>query len=176
MADFSQTITNYSPVFSVVFLVLGILLIVWNIILHSILKKIKNSQNTLFSGDPTKNIEKIVLDQKEELKNLDTEVQELYDVTDKINRLTRKSIHKVGVVRFNPFKDIGGNQSFSIAFMDADNNGLVLSSLHTREGNRTYAKTITSGESAKFPLTEEEKSAIEIAGVKKKELSKNKKI
>jgi hypothetical protein len=72
-------------------------------------------------------------------------------------------VHKVGVVRFNPFKDLGGDQSFSIALLDGENNGVVVSSLHTREGNRVYAKPVELGKAVKHPLTEEEQEAIKKA-------------
>jgi hypothetical protein len=67
------------------------------------------------------------------------------------------------VVRFNPFKDIGGDQSFALALLDGKNSGLVVSSLHTREGTRIYSKPVIKGESEKYPLTDEEKSAIKAA-------------
>ena len=55
---------------------------------------------------------------------------------------------------------MGGNQSFAIALLDGHNNGLVISSLYTREGTRIYAKPIIKGNSPRHPLTEEEKKAI----------------
>jgi hypothetical protein len=58
---------------------------------------------------------------------------------------------------------VGGDQSFAIALLDGDDNGLTLSSLYTREGTRIYSKSIVAGKSEKYPLTEEEKQAIEIA-------------
>jgi hypothetical protein len=81
---------------------------------------------------------------------------------DYLEKMSLQSIQKVGVIRFNPFKDTGGDQSFSIAFLDAKDTGFVLSSLFTREGNRVYTKPITEGDS-KYPLTEEEKEVITLA-------------
>ena len=72
------------------------------------------------------------------------------------------SIQKIGVVRFNPFKEVGGDQSFSIALLDANNDGVVITSLYTREGNRVYGKPIKNGKS-EYSLSEEEKTAIEKA-------------
>jgi len=74
-------------------------------------------------------------------------------------RKEKKHVQKVGVVRFNPFKDIGGDQSFSIALLDEEDNGLVITSLYGREGNRVYAKPIEGGQS-KYQLSDEEKEAI----------------
>ncbi len=74
----------------------------------------------------------------------------------------KKTIQKVGMVRFNPFKEVGGDQSFSIALLDADNNGLVITSHYDRESNRVYAKPIEGGTS-RYQLSEEERQAIENA-------------
>ena len=77
------------------------------------------------------------------------------------------SIHKVGIIRFNPFGDIGGDQSFSVALLDGKNTGIVISSLHTKEGTRVYSKPIVKGEADKYVLTEEEKKVVKIAMQKK---------
>lgn len=74
----------------------------------------------------------------------------------------RRAIQRVGLVRFNPFEDTGGNQSFAMALTDAAGNGFVVSSLHSRTGTRVYAKAINDGRSD-GPLSEEEQAALRIA-------------
>ena len=76
------------------------------------------------------------------------------------------NIQKLGIVRFNPFKEIGGNQSFSIALLDGNDDGIVITSLYTKEGNRVYGKPIKNGKS-EYLLSEDEKEAIEYAKRKK---------
>ena len=73
-----------------------------------------------------------------------------------------KDLKRVGLVRYNPFSDAGGDQSFALALLNAQNDGIVLSSLYGREMNRVYAKLIKHGRS-QYQLTEEEKKAIESA-------------
>jgi hypothetical protein len=73
------------------------------------------------------------------------------------------NLQKVGFVRFNPFAATGGDQSFSLALLDRKNNGLVLSSLHSRESTRLYAKTLKRGKSIDYELSKEEQKAIEHA-------------
>ena len=70
-----------------------------------------------------------------------------------------KMIQRVGVVRFNPFPDTGGNQSFVMAMLDARGDGVVLSSLHSRGGTRVYLKQVTIGR-AETALSQEEIEAI----------------
>jgi len=143
--------------------VVGVLLIIWNIFLHLNVSRIKQNQQKLFSGKNGVDLEKTILDQGKNIKELDRDIQDLYGISNQIHNLALKSVHKVGVVRFNPFKDLGGDQSFSIALLDGQNSGLVISALHTREGNRVYAKPVEKGKALKYPLTDEEKEAIQKA-------------
>ena len=76
--------------------------------------------------------------------------------------MAQKSVQKVGVVRFNPFTETGSDQSFSVALLDPDDNGLTISGLFVREGTRLYVKPVSAG-SSKYPLTKEEKQAIDAA-------------
>ena len=71
----------------------------------------------------------------------------------------RKAITKIGIKRFNPFKEIGGDQSFSIALLNEDHDGVVVTSYYGRELNRAYAKAIQHGAS-EHELSLEEKEAI----------------
>ena len=70
-----------------------------------------------------------------------------------------KMIQRVGVVRFNPFPDTGGNQSFVVALLNATGDGVVLSSLHARGGTRIYLKQVDGGK-AETALSDEEMEAI----------------
>ena len=65
-------------------------------------------------------------------------------------------------MRFNPFEDTGGNQSFALALTDAAGTGFVVSSLHTRTGTRVYAKAVTDGRSD-GALSQEETDALRLA-------------
>jgi Protein of unknown function (DUF4446) len=75
---------------------------------------------------------------------------------------SRRSIQRVGLVRFNPFEDTGGNQSFALALTDKKGDGFVVSSLHARVGTRLYAKAIVAGRSD-ATLSAEEAEALRIA-------------
>jgi hypothetical protein len=74
----------------------------------------------------------------------------------------RRAIQRVGLVRFNPFEDTGGNQSFALALIDATGSGFVLSSLHSRTGTRVYAKAVSDGRSD-GALSQEEAEALRLA-------------
>ncbi len=94
--------------------------------------------------------------QVENLKNTQIEINNhLITVDSRLN----KSIRKVETVRFNPFLDAGGNQSFAISFINDEGNGVVLSSLYARDRMSIFAKPITGGKS-EFELSSEEKEVL----------------
>ena len=74
----------------------------------------------------------------------------------------RSAVQHVALLRFNPFEETGGNQSFALALMDARGNGLVISSLHARAGTRVYGKALTGGR-AEVTLSTEESEAVRLA-------------
>lgn len=98
----------------------------------------------------------------EEFQKLENEFRIISKELDNVKKENEFSIKKLGIVRFNPFSEVGGNQSFSIALLDGNDNGIVITSLYNREGNRIYAKPIKSG-SSEYLLSNEEKQAIEQA-------------
>lgn len=73
------------------------------------------------------------------------------------------SIKKVGLVRFNPYRELGGNQSFALSLLDEELNGVVLSALHSRQTTRVYAKPVVLGKETRYSLSEEEREAVKIA-------------
>ena len=66
---------------------------------------------------------------------------------------------KMGFIRFNPFNEVGGDQSFSLALLNGNDDGIVISSLYSRQESRVYAKTVNKGEST-YSLSKEEQKAI----------------
>jgi hypothetical protein len=75
---------------------------------------------------------------------------------------TLSSIQHIGLVRFNPFEDTGSDQSFAIALLDGERDGVVVSSLHGRTNTRVFAKPVEGGAS-RHALSDEEAQAIRIA-------------
>jgi hypothetical protein len=106
----------------------------------------------------------VLLAQIDRADGLNRELDNVYAAVEELRKVAARSLHKVALERFNPFKEVGGNQSFSVAFLDAENTGIVISALHTREGTRVYGKPIVRGGAANYPLTEEEKAVVADAG------------
>ena len=81
---------------------------------------------------------------------------------DDLDKAMSSCLRRIGVVRFNAFDDVGGEQSFSLAMLDARNNGIVISAIYGRQDSRIYVKVIANGE-AERPLGQEEAKALKEA-------------
>lgn len=163
MLEINALIQSYlGPVFLFFFAGLFTVLF-WNSLLQVQLGKFKKRNKELFSGTKIENIEELILKHAKDLKTLDRDIQELYTISNQVNALAWRGYHKIAMVRFNPFKDVGGDQSFALAILNGKNNGVTISSLYAHEGARVYCKSIIAGKSEKHPLTEEEEKAIRLA-------------
>jgi len=88
------------------------------------------------------------------------QLKELDSAFTKAREDMKTHIQKIGFVRFNPFPQTGGDQSFCLALLDEKDSGFVLSSLHSRDTTRFYAKTIKSGKGDGYDLSKEEGRAV----------------
>ena len=135
------------------------LLVILDIFLIIYLYKIKKRLNLLFQGKNATDLEEVLLTQVKQITKQEKTLKEISGKIKVLEKISQKTFQKVGVIRFNPFGNVGGNQSFVIALLDNQNNGFVISSLYTREGNRVYAKPIKDSKS-EYTLSNEEKEAI----------------
>lgn len=74
-----------------------------------------------------------------------------------------KHVQRVELLRYNPYDDTGGDQSFSLALLDKEGSGIVLTSLHARSGTRVFAKSVVKGETSKHQFSKEEELVIKKA-------------
>jgi hypothetical protein len=171
--SFLITITS-NPLLSLIILV-ALIFLAWNLTLHWQIWQTRKKITLMFKGTKVADLEGVIFEQIKRLRQTEKNLKELTHFCQCLEKMAQNSLQKVGVIRFNPFKDTGGDQSFSIACLDAQNNGFTLTSLFTREGTRIYTKPIVESES-KYPLTEEEKEAIRLAlkGGKSEKASKTK--
>ena len=88
------------------------------------------------------------------------DINYLKSYCDKIQKEGLLHIQKIGLVRFNPFKDTGGDQSFILSLTDGNDTGVIISGLYSRSGTRWYAKKVVKGKSVEHELSDEEKKAL----------------
>jgi hypothetical protein len=92
--------------------------------------------------------------------------EEILELERKIGNLEKglvQGISKVELIRYNPYEDTGGDQSFSVVLLNKENTGLVITSLHSRSGTRVFAKEVIMGKAGKFQFSKEESEAVEKA-------------
>ncbi|MDD5696930.1 MAG: DUF4446 family protein [Candidatus Pacebacteria bacterium] len=90
---------------------------------------------------------------------LEEKIEQLEEEFKKEKNKNRMAFKKAGLIRYNPFREKGGDQSFSLALLDEEDKGFVLTSIYTHEGVRIFAKPVTKGES-QYQLSDEEREAI----------------
>lgn len=145
-----------------VFFILSVFF-VWLGILSFLYFKLKKHYNRLIARTNKKNLSEILEKILTDMEISKQQIEELQKKTEiqKIESLTH--IQKVGLLRFNPFNEVGSDQSFVLALLNGENDGVVLTSLHGRTGTRWYGKTISKGQGKEHELSHEEKETIRIA-------------
>ncbi|HNU96740.1 MAG TPA: DUF4446 family protein [Candidatus Portnoybacteria bacterium] len=143
-----------------IILIILIILIIADIILIFLWLKTRKKIKIFMKGSKIVDVEEVITGQIKLIKEIKNDIKKLSNWNEKLQQISNIAITKVGVVRFNPFKDTGGDQSFAIALLDSNDNGLVISSLYSREGTRIYTKPIEAGKSINYNLSDEEQEAI----------------
>ncbi len=90
--------------------------------------------------------------------------QEVYLLKKELRQEIEQSkyhLQKIGLARFNPFERVSGDQSFVVALLDQENNGLTINFIYTRDGLRVYTKKVKAGKGEEYDLSDEEKKAID---------------
>ncbi len=134
---------------------LVIILLVWNIRTEKRLRKFWRGKNAV-------NLEVFMNDLIKEVRELEVSLKKIEDTTKVHEDKLKQSIRGTDLIRFNPFKDAGSNQSFAVAFLNEENDGVIFSSLYARDRMSVFAKDIKAGV-ANQDITEEEATVLENA-------------
>lgn len=117
-----------------------------------------------FLGKKAKDLEDTIIALEQKIAELGGARNRIEEEIALMNGKLRKSVRGLATTRFNPFPDQGSNQSFAIGMLDEEGNGLVMSSLYSRERMSIFAKPVKNGKS-EYGLSAEEKEALEKAKV-----------
>ncbi|KKR62471.1 hypothetical protein A2643_01930 [Candidatus Nomurabacteria bacterium RIFCSPHIGHO2_01_FULL_39_220] len=118
-----------------------------------------------FLGKKAKDLEDTIVSLEQDIVDLKSAKASIQKEVAVINTKLKKSICGLETVRFNPFPDQGSNQSFAIGMLNEDGDGVVFSSLYSRERMSVFAKPIKNNKS-EYELSAEEKEALEKAKIK----------
>jgi hypothetical protein len=134
-------------------------LLAWVLLLQLRLQRLTKQHTKLLTGAGGTNLEEILTQHLDELRQALETISSLDIRTTSIERTLQHALQWMGMIRYNPFRNTGGAQSFALAIVDGSGDGVVISSLHTRENTRVYAKSLHQWTS-EHALTEEEQQAI----------------
>lgn len=124
--------------------------------------QLQKKYGQFLEGASAKKVEDLIKEYSKNVHDAQNKIDEMAGFVAQMHSNSKFSISKQALIRFNPFGDTGGNQSFVLALLDNNNNGVVLSSVHARTGTRVYAKEIRDGLS-KYNLSDEETIALQKA-------------
>jgi hypothetical protein len=122
-------------------------------------RKLRRRIDALTQGGDGQSLESVLGSHFERVRQAVNDVGSVSARTTLVERDLQGAFGRVGLVRFNPFEDTGGNQSFALALLDGRGDGFVISSLHARAGTRVYAKAVAGGAS-EAALSAEEAEAL----------------
>lgn len=165
MVDASFFAQNLDLWMSIIFALLIALIILVIIEIYNN-KKLK-ARYEVFMGSGKKykkdvNMEKLLIECVTKAESIDEKYGKLLEIVQDMEKNMQYCCQKVGIVRYNPFEEMGGNLCFAVAILDAENTGIVINGIHSRTGTFTYAKPVELGVST-YILSKEEQEAIDKA-------------
>lgn len=127
------------------------------------LRKINRNYNVFMKKvGKGENIDEMLRQHIKKVEEVEVKNDELEKYCNRLDSEIATCIQKVGIVRYNAFKDTGSDLSFALALLDDKNNGVILNGIYSREMSNIYAKQVTNGQTAS-KLSEEEKEAVYVA-------------
>lgn len=162
MQEILTIIDNYSLTFILVAIISNILLFLLLILNFYATTDLKDRYKRLVRGTSGKNIEGILMDHLDRVEEIESKFKDLNIKLDILENQLSFSIQKIGFVRYSAFEDVGSNLSYSIALLDDNDNGIILTGIHSRTESTSYAKSVINGQS-NYQLSIEEIQALERA-------------
>ncbi len=132
-------------------------------ILTFYLLRITRNYSVFTEGTNKKTLEEVLVRVVNEQKVTKKDLAFLSTRCDNIERGGLSHIQKIGLLRFNPFKDTGGDQSFILSLIDATDSGVVITALYSRSGTRWYSKRVVKGKGVEHELSDDEKKSLIMA-------------
>lgn len=150
----------FSTPIGLTMLVCFALIFLWITVLTYFVLQSRKFTTSLFGDTRKSELKEILQEHINRVGMVQVRLKDVEKMVSDVEMSSQRHLSKMGVVRFNPFDDTGGDQSFVLALLDERNDGVVISSLHGRQRTRMYAKPVKAGEAADYELSEEEKEAI----------------
>lgn len=137
-------------------------LLIWNLLQGGKLRKIRRKYDVMMQGSGVEDLEGLLIDLKLQQGKLEDAQEQQKKMLDQLQKLVPKQKAKIGMKRYNAFAERGNDLSFSIAFINDEKDGVVITGIYNRDGSYVYAKPLTKGESP-HALSPEEVEVIALA-------------
>lgn len=147
----------------IIFTIIVSILFLWISFLTFYIVRLAGHYNGLVKDTNKRSLQTILEGLMKDMEMAKKDIDFLKNKCDTIISDGKLHIQKIGLLRFNPFKDTGGDQSFILALLDAENTGVVISGLYSRSGTRWYAKRVAQGKGVEHGLSDEEAKAVKEA-------------
>ena len=149
-----------SNIFLTIVIVINVLLLILYILSNIKLSKLRKNYASFMSKlGKGNNIDEMLEKYVKEVEDIKRENQEISTYCKLLENKTNECVRKIGLVRYNAYKDTGSNLSFALAILKDDNSGVVFNGIYSRDSSNIYCKTVTKGTS-EYALSEEEIEAI----------------
>lgn len=142
--------------------IISIIILVWLTALTGFISWIYFGFKNLLKDSKDKNFIKTFKNIQEVQEQNIKDILNLNLDLNNFKKVSKLNIQKVGLTKYNPFDETGGDHSFSLVLLDGNKNGIIITSLHTRERTRLYLKEVVSGNS-KIELSKDESKALNLA-------------
>ncbi|MCL5103136.1 MAG: DUF4446 family protein [Armatimonadetes bacterium] len=162
MREVGDFITQYNVFVLLGVTALAIILLFYTVSLSIRLSRLTRRRSSRLADGGVEDIVESINDQSRAITKVENHLEDVISRHDDLDKAMSCCLQRMGVVRFNAFDDVGGEQSFSLALLDARNNGIVISSIYGRQDSRIYVKGIVNGEGER-PLSQEETKALKQA-------------
>ena len=162
LIDLNALVTSNVGLAVIGLAIVALVAVVVAILLLRRVTKLEARLGLLTRGEDGRSLESVLGAHLDKVLATSRAVDDLGRRTSALELSARSALQRVGIVRYNPFEETGGNQSFALALLDAEDHGIIVSSLHARSGTRVYAKAVTGGRPA-GALSEEEAEALRLA-------------
>jgi len=154
-----ETYSNYGVYLWMIALLLALLSLLWLAVLQRRVGELRRRYAALLTSASGEDLGELLTKQGEQLSVTASTAERLSTNVERMEGRLKRGLQRLGLVRFNAFEGLGGEQSFAIALLDDEGAGFVLSSLQGRGESRLYAKPVEKWDST-YNLSVEEKQAI----------------
>lgn len=153
---------------ALIVVLLLLIVLIWNMALTKKVSRLRKNLTKIIGNSAAENVDELLLQMQATMDRLlaanESQQKELAGIRNDM----RKMKSRVGIHRYNAFAQQGSDLSFSMAILDDEMDGVVLTGIHSREETYMYAKPVEKGQST-YTLSPEEKKAIHLTANPEKE-------